>query len=399
MVCIPLLNAHLKEMHSASPVLEIIYAGQRARHTFAAQMDIETALKTCLDGILQLPCLDFSFKNILAIGHRVVHGGDKYFKPTHITPKVLKNLDELSELAPLHNKSSVEAIKSSLNYFGDQIPQFALFDTAFHHDLPLYASTYALPIALSKKYRIRRFGFHGISYSYLWEIYAKHTPHASKKRVIALHLGSGCSLAAIKGGRSIDTSMGLTPMEGLVMSTRSGDIDPAIIEYLCRQENKSAEEITRLLNYDSGLKGVSGTSSDMQVLLQQKTQRPQASLSIEIFCYRILKYIGAYIAALEGIDALIFSGGIGENAAEIRKRILKKLSWYGVKLDAKKNRRASSLHSGEILKINQPHSTVEILVIGTDENAYIAQEIAKLRPTSNDKADQLQLCVPDQSVG
>jgi acetate kinase len=298
---------------------------------------------------------------IKAIGHRVVHGDSFYTEPTRIDETVLKKLKELTELAPLHNGPSIEVIEKCLAHYGKTIPQVAVFDTAFFATMPELARRYAIP----KHYGIYRYGFHGISHSYLWKEYLAHTQKPSAK-IITLHLGSGCSIAAINAGRPIDTSMGFTPNEGLVMGTRCGNIDPQVVQYLSEKEKKPTSDILNMLNNDSGLKGLSGLSNDMRELLTHYNDNADCRFAIDLFVYRIIGYIGAYLAILKGADALIFSGGIGQHAPEIRALILEQL---GLPLDATSNSNITS----SIQQITQSSSPITAYVIATNENLEIAK--------------------------
>jgi acetate kinase len=251
----------------------------------------------------------------------------------------------------------------------------AAFDTSFHHTIPAEAATYAIPWELSKKHRIRRYGFHGLAHQYSAWRYGQLTGTPSDKiDVVTLHLGNGCSAAAIRGGKSVDTSMGFTPLEGLVMGTRSGDLDPALISYLARKEGATAAEVENWLNQRSGLLGVSGRSSDMRDLVAAYDEDPRCRLAVEIFCYRARKYIGAYLAALGGADAVVFSGGIGEKAPFIRESICTGMNWCGIRLDPDKN---VSL-DGRDGTISPADSAIQLYVIHTDEEAIIARETASL---------------------
>src|SRR2546428_1106170 len=261
-------------------------------------------------------------QTIDAVGHRVVHGGESFVESVRIDAHVLAQIEQLTELAPLHNPVSVIGIREAGRLLGDQVPMVAVFDTAFHRSMPAYASTYAIPYVLADHHHIRRYGFHGIAHASVVARYAAFTGRALEHvRLITLHLGHGCSAAAIRDGAPIDTSMGFTPLEGLVMGTRSGDLDPAIIGYLARKEGVPAAEVERWLNECSGLLAVSGRSSDMRDLLEHEGVEARARLAVEIFCHRARKYVGGYLAVLGGAEAVLFSGGIGERSPEIRARI------------------------------------------------------------------------------
>lgn len=314
-------------------------------------------------------------KEFIGVGHRFVHGGDRFVSTVVVTPTIMDELDRLTELAPLHNPQCLEGIKESLKW-GPDIPQVAVFDTAFHHSLPTVASLYAIDPDLANRYHIKRYGFHGIANAFVWDRF-QQVEGSSKQRAIAMHLGNGCSITAIREGLSVDTSMGFSPLEGLVMGTRSGDIDPAVVPFLSRQEHLSAEEVIDFLNFRSGLLGVSGLSSDMVTLLGSQRDSERVKFAVDLFCYRIVKYLGAYLAALGGADAFLFSGGIGENAAEIRSKILKQMEWIGVRIDEQANRLAVSLSPGSIAKISSSTSSITVYVIASDENTWIAQELVK----------------------
>lgn len=308
-----------------------------------------------------------------AIGHRVVHGGTFYKKGTLITKQVLQNLKKLKPLAPLHNGQALEVIDLLYSHYGSKIPQVAVFDTAFFANMPCHSRYYGISKELSDTHGIIRFGFHGISHSYLWKKYLSQTGKDDAK-IITLHLGAGCSASAIAKGAPIDTSMGFTPNEGLVMATRCGNIDPQVVEYLSQKEHKPQSEILELLNNQSGLFGLSGISADMQTLVPLYEKVESAKIAIDMFCYRVLSYIGAYTAGLGGIDAIVFSAGIGENSSVIRKMIIDKMRWYGIELDISLNTQAQS----GIRKISHEKSTVEVYIIPTDETHQIASEVRLL---------------------
>jgi len=307
---------------------------------------------------------------IEAVGHRVVHGGEDFTTATRLDDAAVAAIDALSELAPLHNPAAVSVIRWARTTLGAAVPQVAVFDTAFHSRLPDYAAHYALPAAVARRQRIRRYGFHGIAHQSLALRYAElvGAPMASL-RLITLQLGNGCSAAAIRDGWSVDTSMGFTPLEGLMMGTRSGDVDPSVIAYLMRREAVSADEVEDWLNHRSGLLGVSGRSNDMRDLLAAMADDAAARLAVEMFCYRVSKCVGAYLAALGGTDAIIFGGGIGEHAPPIRARICERLRWCGVHLDASCNEQATGCEA----RISADGS-VPVWVIPDDEELLIARE-------------------------
>ncbi len=313
--------------------------------------------------------------NIHAVGHRVVHGGEAFTASAVITDEVLKGIEACADLAPLHNPINIQGIRAAREIFGPQTPQVAVFDTSFHHTLPKHAYLYALPYTLYQQHHIRRYGFHGTSHRYVSYRY-RVLNHLTREQthVITLHLGNGCSAAAIRNGNSVDTSMGMTPLEGLVMGTRSGDLDPAVVDFIAAKEHLSPEEVDSLLNTKSGLLGLSEQTNDMRVL-QQKTKEndPRARLAIEVFCYRAKKYIGSYLAAMSGADAVVFTGGIGENSPEIRAQICEGLHFFGLKLDSAKNRQGSGRES----RITTDDSKLHAYVIPTDEELLIARDTVR----------------------
>ncbi len=308
---------------------------------------------------------------ISAVGHRVVHGGEDFFHSVLIDDEVIKTIKSYISLAPLHNPPNLAGIKAARSLLPD-VPQVAVFDTAFHQTLPEKAFLYALPYQYYEKYKIRRYGFHGTSHRYIAERAAKFLKKPLKElKIITCHLGNGCSITAIDKGKSIDTSMGFTPLEGLVMGTRCGDIDAAAVLFLMEKENFTTAQMDNLLNKQSGLLGISGISNDLREVQKWAVKGDQrAKLALEVFAYRIKKYIGAYSAVLGGLDALIFSAGIGENEANIRDRVCQGLEFLGVYLDKKKNR-ASSKASRFISTESSP---AKILVIPTNEEEMIAEE-------------------------
>jgi len=308
---------------------------------------------------------------ISIVGFRIVHGGEKYINPTELTPEVITELEKLNELAPLHNPPVLYAIKEFKKVF-PKIPFIGVFDTAFHKTIKKEQFLYALPYEYYEKYKVRRYGFHGISHKYVSQKLFELEPQARK--VISCHLGSGSSITAIVDGNSFDTSMGFTPMEGLVMTTRGGDVDNGAIDYIRRVEKMSPEEMQIMENQKSGLLGISGISFDMRVLLEESSLgNDRAHLAIEIFVYRVKKYIGAYIAAMNGVDGLIFTAGIGAGSDVIRRMIIDGLDFFDLKID-------SGLNDGQInvekpIKISTADS-LPIWVIPTDEEYQIAKEIS-----------------------
>lgn len=319
-----------------------------------------------------------SLGEIDAVGHRVAHGGEYFRRSVLIDEEVRRRIEDAIELAPLHNPHNLRVVQAARSVLGEGVPQAAVFDTAFHHTLADQAYLYAIPYSLYRRYRVRRYGFHGTSHRYVAYRYRKLTGTTREEtRLITLHLGNGCSACAIAAGDSVDTSMGFTPLEGLVMGTRSGDIDPAIIDYISAKEGMSLTEVESLLNKQSGLLGISGLTHDMRDLLAEAREHDdrRARLAIQIFAYRVRKYIGSYLAALGGAAAVVFTGGIGENAAEIRTLACEGMEWFGLDVDAEANRATVGGREG---KISRSGSRLEAWVIPTDEELLIARDTARL---------------------
>ena len=316
-------------------------------------------------------------EDVVAVGHRVVHGGDKFTEPAVITPAVITEIGRAADLAPLHNPYNLLGIEAARSAF-PSVPQVAVFDTAFHSTMPQVAHLYAIPYQLYHHHRIRRYGFHGTSHGYV----RHHLPRLLKKqlprRLVSLHLGNGASACAIVNGESVDTTMGLTPLEGLMMGTRSGDIDPAVIGHLVGREEMSVGDALALLNQQSGLKGVSGLSGDVRDLLKAEREGDErAKLALDLYCYRIGKTIGAMAAVMGGVDAVAFTAGVGENAAALRSRSLTRLGHLGIRVNAAKNRklvdgREGVFHSGRVV----------LAVIHTDEARVIAVATARTARTA-----------------
>lgn len=312
---------------------------------------------------------------IEAIGHRIVHGGEKFSTSVVVDDSVIADIEAVSELAPLHNPAGIIGIKACQAIMSGK-PNVAVFDTAFHQTMPKKAYMYGLPVSYYEKYKIRRYGFHGTSHSYVSKrTYEIAGLDADNSKVIVCHLGSGASISAVMNGKSVDTSMGLTPLEGLVMGTRSGDIDPAIVEFIAHKENKSVEEVMTILNKESGVYGLSGgLSSDFRDLEKAASEgNVLADEAQRIFAYRVVKYIGAYTAAMNGVDAITFTAGLGENNKDIRKEICDYLGYLGVELDDEKN----SVR-GEDIVVSTPKSKIKVCVIPTNEELAIARETAAL---------------------
>ncbi len=308
--------------------------------------------------------------DLAGIGHRVVHGGEAFKEPVRIDESVISAIDELIPLAPLHNPANLMGIRVVMEQAA-HIPQIAVFDTAFHQSIPEHAYLYALPYELYERQKVRRYGFHGTSHSYVARQAALYLGKPiDELNIITLHLGNGASAAAISGGKCIDTSMGMTPLEGLVMGTRSGDLDPAILLYLGREGGLDMDAIDALLNKQSGLKGICG-ENDMRTISEAAERGDsRARIALTMFCYRIRKYIGAYMAALGGVDCIVFTGGIGENRANVRQMSCQGMEWLGIVVDEEKN----NIYQQEIQEIQSADSRVSLLVIPTDEEYEIASQ-------------------------
>lgn len=311
---------------------------------------------------------------VAAVGHRVVHGGDSFQAPTVIDDDVVAGIEVVSSLAPLHNRPALATIQAVRERLGDAVPSVASFDTAFHRTLPARAARYAIPPELSEPHHIRRYGFHGLAHRSMTERCAPLVGRPiDEVRLVTLQLGNGCSATAVEQGRSVDTSMGFTPLEGLVMGTRSGDVDPSLAGFLAEREGVEPAEAESWLNKRSGLLGVSGRSSDMRELLDAERRGDERSaLAVEMYCYRVRKYVGAYLAALGGADAVVFGGGIGEHAASVRERICGGMGWCGLELDGARNAAAV----GREAQISSDRSRVGAYVIRVDEELLIARDTA-----------------------
>mgnify|MGYP001352921549 CR=1 FL=1 len=351
--------------------------GRPPTHTAAAVRDHSDAIETALRLVGEAAGLS-GFREIDAVGHRVVHGGERFTDSVLIDDEVITQIENTIDLAPLHNPHNLKGIRAIQDVLGRDVPQVAVFDTAFHHTLPHRAYLYALPYWVYRRHRVRRYGFHGTSHRYVAYRYRRITGTSRENtRIITLHLGNGCSACAIAGGESQDTSMGFTPLEGLVMGSRSGDIDPAVLDYLAGREGLSLRDLELLLNKQSGLLGISGLTSDMRELLAEAREHDdrRARLAIDIFCYRARKYIGAYLAGVGGADAIVFTGGIGENSPEVRAGILQGLEWMGLQLDETQNAAAASGFEG---RITTAEARLHAWVIPTDEELLIARDTYRL---------------------
>jgi len=317
---------------------------------------------------------DLDTTGIVAVAHRVVHGGDRFSVPVIVNDAVLEELRALSTLAPLHNPVNALGIDVARRALPD-VPHVAVFDTAFHHTLPPHAYTYAVPRDWAQRHGVRRYGFHGTSHAYVSREAARLLEREpAETDVIVLHLGNGASAAAVKGGRSIDTSMGLTPLEGLVMGTRSGDVDPALVLHLRRTAGLAVDEIDRLLNAESGLRALAGAGDMREVHRRIAAGDEEAALALDVYCYRIRKYIGAYLAALGRADAVVFTAGVGEHDAVVRERAVAGLAGLGIAVDPERNADAD----GGPRFISAPDAPVAVLVIPTDEELEMATQAAAL---------------------
>ena len=315
-----------------------------------------------------------SLSEIDAVGHRVVHGGEKFASSTVLTPEVLKAIEECNDLAPLHNPANLIGIDACKELMPD-VPMVGVFDTAFHQTMPEKAFLYGIPRKYYDEDGIRRYGFHGTSHQFVSLETAKMLGKDIKDlKIIVCHLGNGASISASIGGKCVDTSMGLTPLEGLIMGTRSGDVDPAVVQYICNKENKTVDEVLNILNKKSGVLGISGVSSDFRDVTKAENEgNERAKAANEAFIYRVIKYIGAYVAAMNGVDAIAFTAGVGENDVNAREKILSGLTYLGIEVDHEANKRR-----GENTMISTPASKVKVAVIPTNEELAIARETVAL---------------------
>lgn len=332
-------------------------------HTEAVRMVLE-ALVNPQTGVLK------SLDEIDAVGHRVVHGGEKFASSTLLTEEVIQAVEECSDLAPLHNPANLIGVRACQAVLKD-VPMVAVFDTAFHQTMPKEAYLYGIPYEYYEKYKVRKYGFHGTSHSYVSKRAAEllNRPYDDLKTIVC-HLGNGASICAVKNGKSVDTSMGLTPLEGLVMGTRSGDIDPSAIEFLAKKENLDMAGIMNVLNKESGVHGLSGISSDFRDLEAASNEgNERAAAAREVFCYRTAKYIGSYAAAMNGVDAICFTAGVGENDGKVRKMICNYLGYLGICLDLEANQKR-----GEEVMLSTPDSKVAVMLIPTNEELAICRE-------------------------
>ncbi len=335
--------------------------------------DHAVAVKILVEKLLSQNIIQ-SYDEITGVGHRVVHGGEKFADSILITDETLAEIEALSDLAPLHNPANIVGIKAFQDILPN-VPAVAVFDTAFHQTMPEKSFLYSLPYEYYEKYGVRKYGFHGTSHKYVSERAAELLGRPIEQlRLISCHLGNGASIAAIEGGKSIDTSMGFTPLAGVAMGTRSGNIDPALIPFIMEKTGKTADEVLNVLNKESGLLGVSGISSDLRDLIKASAEgNERAETALEVFASRIHKYIGSYAARMSGVDAIIFTAGIGENSDVVRARVLRGLEFMGVYWDP-----ALNSVQGEEAFISYPHSPVKVMVIPTDEEVMIARDVTRL---------------------
>jgi acetate kinase len=349
--------------------------GVKAHVTAREVLDHKSAIGQCLELLKSGPNpIVQSPKDIGAVGHRVVHGGEKFSDSKLMTEPVVAEIRECIQLAPLHNPHNLRGYQVCRELL-PEAPQVAVFDTAFHQSMPAEAYLYGLPYVLYRRHQIRRYGFHGTSHRFVaYRFRQLFQLKREEVNLITCHLGNGCSICAIEKGRSIDTSMGFTPLEGLVMGSRSGDVDPAVILHVMAKEELSIHEANTLLNKHSGLYGISGISGDMRELEEEmKLGNPRAKLAIDIFCYRVRKYIGAYCAALGRVDGIIFTGGIGENSALVRAKSCERLDFFGIEMDPSLNE--MTLHSEGV--VSSVQSKTKICVIPTNEELLIARDTVR----------------------
>ena len=334
----------------------------------AAIQSVLSALTDKAHGVIS------SLGEIGAVGHRLVHGGEKFAASVIINDEVIAEVEACNDLAPLHNPANLIGVRACRQIMPD-VPMVGVFDTAFHQTMPPKAYLYGIPHQYYQEHKVRRYGFHGTSHNYVSQrVHHLAELDPDNSRVIVCHLGNGASVTAVKNGKSVDTSMGLTPLEGLIMGTRSGDLDPGVIEYIAKKEHMTLEEVLKVLNKESGVLGLSGVSSDFRDLAEAMEQgNEQAAVAVEAFCYRVAKHIGAYTAALNGVDAIVFTAGIGENAAHIRSMICDYLGFLGITIDEEKN-----AVRGKETEISTPDSKVAVFVIPTNEELAIARETAAL---------------------
>ncbi len=358
----------------------VIYKPAMGKTGFAVVRDVKDhteAIRLVIDAMLDpVNGVIKSMDEIDAVGHRVVHGGEKFTAPVLINDAVMETIETLTDLAPLHNPANMMGIRACREIMPNA-PMVAVFDTAFHQTMPAEAYIYALPYDAYTDNMVRRYGFHGTSHNYVSKVAVELLGKpAEETKIVTCHLGNGSSIAAVRGGKCIDTSMGLTPLEGVPMGTRCGDIDPAIVLYLMKKLNLNVNEMDAYLNKKSGVLGISGVSSDMRdIEAAAKQGNERAELALATLAYKVKKYIGAYVAAMDGVDAIVFTAGVGENAANIRERIISGLGYLGVVPDYELN---SNCPRGQNVEISKPESSVKVFVIPTDEEMMIATQTAEL---------------------
>jgi acetate kinase len=360
-------------------ILKLEAAGRPAVKESAEVLEHKIAVEKVVDWLCQPGGGGLGSRDdIHAVGHRVVHGGERFKASVRIDDAVLQGIEACFEMAPLHNPPNVKGYRAVRELLGGGVPQVAVFDTSFHQTMAPAAYIYGLPYLLYERHGIRRYGFHGTSHRYVsrrLSALLQRRPDEEGLRLVTCHLGNGCSVAAIRGGKSVDTSMGFTPLEGLVMGSRSGDLDPAILPHLMRKEELGPWEMSALLNKHSGLFGISGVSNDMRTLLEAEQEgHARSRLAVDVFCHRLKKYIAAYVGVLGGIDGLAFAGGIGENAPAIRRRALEGLDALGLALD----HRANDEVRGQEAEISPRGSRVRAFVIPTNEEILIARDTLHL---------------------
>ncbi|TLX49507.1 acetate kinase [Pseudoalteromonas ruthenica] len=367
-----LLTGLAERLHSDDATLKYKFAGDKHTNALPKGADHQTAIDTLVTLIG-----NFSLsQHLIAVGHRVVHGGEQFTGSQIITPHIIDVITQTAQLAPLHNPANLTGIRAAQAAFPELV-QVAVFDTAFHQTMPKHAYLYALPYLLYERHGVRRYGFHGTSHAYVSLMAIKELGlDAGNSRIISAHLGNGCSVCAIKNGRSVDTSMGLTPLEGVVMGTRSGDIDPGLFDFLTNQLGYASAEVSDILNKQSGLLGISELSNDCRTIEEAHVAgNAKATLALDIFCYRLAKQIAAYLVPLAGLDALIFTGGIGENSDIIRAKVLAHLAFLDIHVEPESNLAA---RFGNLGVITTATSRAQAVVIPTNEEWMICQDAARL---------------------
>jgi len=371
-----LASGRVERIGTESAIVTHEPAGKSGVREVSEILDHVTAIRRILDLLLHREHgVVASIAEIGAVGHRVVHGGETFKASVLVDDEVKRGIRDLFDLAPLHNPAALTGI-NAVEQNMPNMPQAAVFDTAFHQTMPRHAYLYPIPMALYRRHKIRRYGFHGTSHFYVSERAAGMIGRpVAELKMITCHIGNGASCAAILGGKSVDTSMGLTPLEGLMMGTRSGDIDPAVVPFVMSKEELTLGEVNSMLNKHSGMLAISGFSGDMREIVEAMEDGDRnARLAFDMFCYRLRKYIGAYAAAMNGVDALVFTAGIGENSADVRKAVCEGLTFLGVQLDEAANRQRSK----EARFISAPDSRVKVLVVPTNEELIIARDTFRL---------------------